>query len=288
MARQRTTISPPTRQPEGGAFGRVLRDWRHKRGLSQLDLALSSEVSQRHISFLESGRAMPSRDMILRLGAMLDVPMRDQNVMLIAAGFAAIYQERTLDAPEMQQVRKALDYMLRQQEPYPAIVCDRHWHLMMGNDASTRLMMWLHTPLVAQLQPDEPLNLLRLMFHPEGIRPYIKNWHDIAGHLIERVHREVVTGGQPEATTALLEELLNYPDVPRSWQVPNWASWHAPMAALELARDGLELHFFSTITTLGTPQDITLQELRLECFFPADEMTERNVEILTQSVSIAS
>ncbi len=292
MALQPTHLSPSARQSarqsESWPFGHMLRDWRHKRGLSQLDLALASEVSQRHLSFLESGRSMPSRDMIVRLGTMLDVPMRDQNAMLMAAGFAAIYPERTLEAPEMQQVHKALTYMLKQQEPYPAIVFDQHWNLIMGNEASTRLMKWLQTPLLVQLSPDEPLNLLRLMFHPEGIRPYIKNWHDIASHLIERVHREAVAGGQLKETTALLEELLNYPDVPQSWQVPNGASWQAPMAGLEFERDGLELNFFSTITTLGTPQDITLQELRLECFFPADDLTERNIEILTQSVSITS
>lgn len=270
--------------PEASTFGRVLRDWRHKRGLSQLDLALAAEGSQRHISFLESGRSQPSRDMVLRLATVLDIPLRGQNVMLVAAGFAPMYQTRALADPELHLVQKALSCMLRQQEPYPAIVVDRHWNLHMGNEAAGRLLNWLMAPSMTPNVPgqDGSLNLLRLLLHPQGIRPYIRNWHAVAGHLIARLHREAIIDGQSDTTLALLNELLAYPDVPRAWHMPNWEDLQAPVLAVELTKAELTLCFFTTITTLGTPHDITLQELRLECFFPADETTERNIEALRE------
>ena len=282
MAKRDDMKSEQLARREAGAFGRLLRDWRRKRGVSQLDLALASDVSQRHISFLESGRSQPSRDMVLRLATVLDLPLREHNVMLLAAGFAQLYSARDLADPDMQQVRKALDYMLRQQEPYPAVVVDRYWNMLMGNDASGRLMTWLVDPPTAQSfpGPDGRLNLLRLLFHPHGIRPFITNWREVAGHLIERLHREAVIDGQHGTTMTLLDELLSYPDVPRTWQTANMEAWQAPLLTIELAKDDLVLRFFTTITTLGTPHDITLQELRVECFFPADAATERNIKVL--------
>lgn len=260
--------SSSRRRTEERTFGPVLRAWRHQRGLSQLALALASQVSQRHISFLESGRSQPSPEMVLRLGTVLDVPLREQNVMLMAAGYAPIYQARELTDPEMAQVRKALEYMLHQQEPYPALVVDRHWHLRLANAASGRLLAWLIEPhkLHQFCNAAGHLNLLRLLFHPDGIRQFIDNWHDVAGHLIERLHREAVTDGPQSVTMELLNELLAYPDVPGNWQVPHWEAWQAPVLIIAFAKDELALRFFSTITTLGTPHDITLQELRLECF----------------------
>jgi hypothetical protein len=182
----------------------------------------------------------------------------------------------------MQQVRKAFDCMLRQHEPYPAIVIDRHWNLLRGNDAAQRLLAWVVGAQTAQTVTGlhERLNLLRLMFHPDGMRPFVRNWPEVAGHLVERLHREAIVDGQSDATMALLHELLSYPDVPPTWRSPNWESLHAPVLTVDLAKDDLVLSFFTTITTLGTPHDITLQELRLECFFPADEATERNIEAL--------
>ena len=274
---------------EASAFGRILRDWRRKRGVSQLELALAAEGSQRHISFLESGRSQPSRDMVLRLAKVLDMPLREQNVMLIAAGFAPVYPARELADPELLQVRKALDCMLRQQEPYPAMVIDRHGNLRLGNDAAERLLTWLMEPHMAHrlLGPDGPLNLLRLLFHPDGVRPYIRNWPEVAGHLIERLHREAIIDGQSDATMALLTELLTYPDVPQAWHIPNWEALQVPVLIVELTKNDLTLSFFTTITTLGTPHDITLQELRLECFFPADEATERNIKALRERGTLA-
>lgn len=274
-------------RPTAGAFGRVLRDWRHKRGVSQLDLALAADGSQRHISFLESGRAQPSRDMVLRLATVLDIPLRAQNVLLVAAGFAPMYQERALTDPEMQPIRKALDCMLHQHEPYPAMVIDRHWNLRLGNEAAGRLLTWLMDPHMAHCfpGPDGPLNLIRLLFHPNGVRPYIRNWQAVAGHLVEHLHREAIIDGQSDATMTLLDEFLSYPDVPRAWHHPNWEALQAPVLTVELAKGDLALDFFTTLTTLGTPHDITLQELRLECFFPADEATERNIEALKGSTT---
>ncbi|PON13479.1 XRE family transcriptional regulator [Candidatus Entotheonella serta] len=260
----------------GGAFGQVLRNWRRTRGLSQLSLALESEVSQRHISFLESGRSHPSREMVLRLATVLDVSLREQNVLLAVAGFAQAYQERDLDDPTMAQVRKALDFMLRQQEPYPAVVVDRHWYVLAGNTASTRLTAWLGDPRESPHYnvSDDRVNLMRFLFHPAGWRPFVTNWQEVAGWLIERLHREVITDGQSVTSRALLDEMLTYPDVPRAWRTPNWEVASTPLLTLDLLKDGLNLRSFSTITTLGTPHDITLQELRLESWFPADEATE--------------
>jgi transcriptional regulator with XRE-family HTH domain len=267
-------------RPQGGAFGRVLREWRRTRGVSQLDLALASGVSQRHISFLESGRAHPSRDMVLRLATVLDIPLRAQNVLLTAAGFAAIYEERELDDLEMQQVRKALNYLLRQHEPYPVLVIDRHWNLLMSNGAAARVLAWLRDPatMPAHLSAGGRLNLLRALCHPDGLRPYIQNWPTVAGWLIERAHREAAADGQSDTTRALLQEVLAYPEVPRAWQVPHWETPHEPLLTVVLAKDGRVLQFFTTMTTFGTPHDIALQELRLESFFPADEATERTLQ----------
>ncbi len=269
------------RESQRSAFGRVLRDWRTTRGLSQLELALNGDVSQRHISFLESGRAQPSRDMVLQLATVLDIPLREQNIMLEAAGFAHVFKARELSDPQIEQVRKALEHML-QSQPYPSVVIDRHWNLQMGNAASTHLMNWLMEPnmMSDELTPNGQMNVLRLLFHPDGIRPFVGNWREVAGALIERLHREAVADGQREATMSFLDELLAYPDVPRDWFAPNWEAWTAPILTLNLAKDGLELNFFSTITTLGTPRDITLQELHIEHFFPADTITERNFRIL--------
>jgi hypothetical protein len=221
--------------------------------------------------------------MVLRLATVLDIPLREQNVMLVAAGFAPVYQARDLADAALQQVRKALGCMLRQQEPYPAMVIDRHWNLLMANTALEKLMAWLLAPAGASTLPASPgsVNLLRLLFHPDGIRPFVRNWHDVAGHLVERLHREAIIDGQSNATMALLHELLAYADVPRTWRLPDWEAGQAPVLTIELAKEERTLRFFTTITTLGTPHDITLQELRLECFFPADEATEGNIEALT-------
>lgn len=268
----------PTSQQQLDSFGLLLKQWRSQRGLSQLDLAVTSQVSQRHISFLESGRAKPSRAMVLQLAEVLEIPLRQQNLMLTAAGFAPIHVETDLSAPEMAAIRKALDFMLRQQEPYPAIVVDRYWHLLLTNNAATRLLTTF-IPL-EQLQTyfykDGKINLMRAMFHPQGLRPFVVNWEDFSGHLLQRLHREAIADGESEQSRALLDELMNYPGISETWHLSERTTHNTMLLTVHLKRANLELQFFSTIATLGTPYDITLQELRIECLFPADEATEQN------------
>jgi transcriptional regulator with XRE-family HTH domain len=260
------------------SFGLLLKQWRSQRGFSQLDLAVTSQVSQRHISFLESGRANPSRDMVLQLAAVLQIPLRQQNLMLSAAGFAPIHTETDLSSPEMVPVRRALEFMLRQQEPYPGIVVDRYWNLLLANDAATRLFGAFIAPeeLQTRFYQDGRINLMRAMFHPQGFRPFVMNWDDFAGHLLQRLHREAIAEGESEQSSALLNELMGYPGITDTWQSSSHTTHNSLLLAIHLKKADLELQFFSTIATLGTPYDITLQELRIECMFPADEITELN------------
>ena len=261
----------PSRKPvAASAVGGLIRQWRERRRLSQLTLALDAEISARHLSFLETGRANPSRDMVLLLARVLEVPPRGRNELLLAAGYAPVYHERGLDAPEMAQVRRALQFTLRQQEPYPALVVDGRWNILMSNEGATRLMgLFLDPGEAATLGPP---NALRLFYHPRGMRPFIENWQATAGALIQWLHRDTLRG-RPE-TARLLDELLSYPDVPKAWRTLDLDAPAAPFLAVELAKDDLHLTFFSTLTSLGVPYDITLDELRVECFFPADEGSE--------------
>jgi transcriptional regulator with XRE-family HTH domain len=273
------------------SFGMLLKQWRSKRGISQLELSLTSQVSQRHISFLESGRSKPSREMVLGLADVLDVPLRQQNLLLTTAGFAPIYTESDLAAPEMSMICKAIDLMLLKQEPYPAFAIDRYWNLLLANAAANRLIaafIDLET-LQTQFYQDGKLNLLRLMFHPQGLRPFVVNWEDGAGQLLRRVQREAqdpigkspskkieTTKPQIDRSVELFDELMGYPGVPELWQTSHRVVQNTLLLPVHLKRDRLELQFFSTIATLGTAADITLQELRIECMFPADELTEQN------------
>ena len=268
-------------------FGVVLRQWRAARGMSQLTLATEAEISPRHLSFLETGRAQPSREMVLLLAGVLDVPLRDQNVLLGAAGYAPIYRETALGAPELGHVRRALGFMLAQQEPFPALVVDRHWNLLMQNEGAGRIFaLFLDREAIAQI-PGPP-NVVRLTFHPQGLRRYIVNWEALAGPLIQQIHREAVGGVPDEGTRRLLDEVLSYPGVPVRWRTPDAKAQSAPFLAMVLRKGDLTLRFFSTIATLGTPQDITLQELRVECFFPGDEATEEFARHLAGSATVAS
>ncbi len=256
----------------GSAFGPLLRQWRARRRMSQLDLAAEAEISSRHLSFIETGRAGPSREMVRLLAQVLDVPLRDRNALLTAAGYAPIYRETRLEAPAMAQARRALDFILRQQEPYPALVLDRHWNVLDVNEGSARVQQaFLDAAAVAELGPP---NAMRLMFHPRAFRPYIVNWEATAASLIQWLHRDALSGFADTETRALLQELLSYPDVPRHWRTLDLEASTAPFLPIEFSKDELSLRYFTTLTSLGTPHDITLQELRIECFFPADEATE--------------
>jgi transcriptional regulator with XRE-family HTH domain len=244
-------------------LGTLLRDWRQRRRLSQLDLALEAGVSARHLSFLETGRAKPSREMVLHLSEQLDVPLRDRNRLLLAAGFAPAFEERSIDAPEMAPVREALDRVLGGHEPYPAVVVDRWWNLAAANRSIATF-----TADVPERLMEPPVNVLRVSLHPDGMASRILNYGEWRAHLLDRLQRQVTLTAD-ERLAALLEEVSSYPG--------ETAEVHGPGGeiAVPLLWDagGQELAFFSTIATFGTAVDITLAELSIEAFFPADEAT---------------
>ncbi len=228
-------------------------------------------MTPRHVSFVESGRASPSRDMVLTLASTLDLPLRDRNQLLLAAGYAPLYQDTELAAPAMTPVRAAIDRVLRRHEPYPAVVLSRHWDVMQANDAAAALFAWLLGP--AGDPAGGPANVVRLMFDPHGLRPHVANWTDVAEALIRRVHREAVGGVPDRRTEQLLADALAAPGVPRRWHTPDLTTDLLPVVPVEFARDGRTLRYFSMVTTVGTPQDVAAQEIRLESFFPTDDAT---------------
>jgi transcriptional regulator with XRE-family HTH domain len=251
-------------------FPRLLKTWRQRRRLSQLELALEAGVSQRHVSFLESGRARPSRSMILQLGETLDVPLRERNGWLLAAGFAPVFRERPLDDPQMSQVLGAVRRMLANHEPLPAIAIDRAWNVRLANRPFELLASLLGEDAWARVGGTER-NLMRLLFHPDGIRPLVANWGAIAPLLWHRAHREAEALGGEELR-ALLAELARHQDAATLRVAEETAL--VPVLPLELCRDGLRLSLFTVIATFGTAQDVTADELRIESFFAADEATE--------------
>jgi transcriptional regulator with XRE-family HTH domain len=252
------------------ALGRLLKEWSGRRGLSQLGLALAARTTQRHLSFIESGRTTPSREMILRLAASMDVPLRQQNALLLAGGCAPAWSERALAEPALAMVSRALDHMLVQQEPFPAFVVDRRWNLLRANTGAVRLTEFLLGPTPANA---EPANLAVALMSSEGLRPFIANWPDVALYFLRGVQADAQADGTP-ATAELLERLLGLPDVSslsEGWPLDDS---QPPVLPIHFRRNDTSLHLFTTIATLGTPRDVTLQEIRVECFFPADDPTE--------------
>lgn len=249
----------------------LLRQWRERRKMSQQALALEAGVSTRHLSFVETGRAQPNREAILSLARSLEIPLRARNELLTAAGFAPIYRETSLDVPELAQVRRAVDFMLKQQEPYPAMVLDRHWNIVMSNEAMSRLTSLFLSPQEA-VEAGAP-NIMRLTYHPKGLRSWIVNWEETASAYIQWLHRDLLRTGD-DKTAALLDELLSYPGIPRKWLSLDLDASTEPFLAMEFRKGNLRLCFFTTIASLGTPYDITLHELRIESFFPADGATD--------------
>ncbi|WP_181259252.1 helix-turn-helix domain-containing protein [Pseudoduganella armeniaca] len=251
-------------------FAQALRYWRGKRGLSQLALSAEANVSQRHLSFLESGRSQPSRELILKLGLVLDVPLRQRNAMLLAAGFAPAYQERDLSDPELAAVRQALEFMLAQAAPYPALVVDRLWNLVMANEPAVAMMRFLlDMPAHAPIPRDGSLNVIRLTL--TALRPLIVNWEEVCADQLLWLQREAMSDGPGSEATALLRELTALPSLAASTQSPNLERRALPFLPLTLRKGDVTLNLFTTITTLGTPHDVTVHELRLESFFPADQ-----------------
>ena len=263
--------SPQGAVANGSPLGRLLKDRRARRGLSQLALAVAARTTQRHLSFIESGRAKPSREMILRLAATLSLSLRQQNALILAAGFAPLWHERDLSAPDLAVVNSALDYMLGQHEPYPAFVVDRCWNLLRANRGALNLTDFL-TGAAPPTTPSERINLAVALLAPDRLRPFIVNWQEVALHFIRGVQADAHVDGMAE-TADLLNRLLAFPDVPAASEIPTPEESQSPVLPIHFQRDGTSLCLFTTIATLGTPRDVTLEEIRIEFFFPMDEPT---------------
>lgn len=249
--------------------GNLLRTWRQRRRMSQLELALEAEVSQRHLSFVESGRSAPSREMILHLAERLSIPLRERNILLVAAGFAPIYQERSLDDPALAAQREAIDVVLKSHEPFPALAVDRYWTLVAANAAIGPLIAGIDAKL---LEP--PLNVLRISLHPEGMAPRIVNYDEWRALIIASVAQQVDASADAKLND-LLAELKAFPR-PRGGAIRMPApkrDYGNVVVPLQLATPEGLLSFFSTVTVFGTPVDITLAEIAIEAFYPADKAT---------------
>jgi transcriptional regulator with XRE-family HTH domain len=262
-------------------LGSSLRRWRSVRGKSQLDLALEAGVSQRYLSFVESGRSTPGRQKLLDLAEALDVPFRDRNALLLAAGYAPIYAEGAWNEPQMRSITNAVERMLRQQEPYPAILMDRYWNVLATNDAAPHFF----GQFVDLAARKSPRNVLHLMFDPAGMRPFIRDWDRVARSLIERVYREAVGRIIDDRTRELLDTLAAYEG---SGAEGAGSGEPLPMIPLSFEKNGVVLNYFSIISTVGTPTTISAQELRLECMFPLDEATEQRHQALLSRGTAAS
>ncbi|MGY4828712.1 helix-turn-helix domain-containing protein [Sphaerotilaceae bacterium SBD11-9] len=265
-----TAVASTTPLPVGA----LLREWRQRRRLSQLDLATDADISTRHLSYMETGRATPSRAMVLHLAEQLGVPLRERNALLTAAGYAPLYPERKLDDPALQAARQTVEQLLKVHEPHPALAVDRHWNMLAHNQPLLLLIQDIPPEL---LQP--PVNVLRLSLHPQGVAPKIVNLLAWREHLFERLRHQITVSADP-VLAALLKELQGYP-------VPPDAEQHEPIAGnavavpLKIRSSVGVLSFLSTTTVFGTPIDITLSELALETFFPADEFTTRALRHLS-------
>ncbi|MGF6770386.1 transcriptional regulator with XRE-family HTH domain [Paraburkholderia sp. GAS199] len=271
------TATPP------GELGALLRYWRDLRGTSQLDLSFNAGVSQRHISFIESGRSVPSRQMLIDIAQTLDIPLRERNTLLLAAGYAPVYSDAAWNAREMESVTRALGRMLRQHEPFPALVMDRHWNVLMTNDAAPRFF----NSFIDMAARKGPRNMLHLIFDPQGMRPFVADWPAVSDSLIQRVHREAVGRVADEETHALLAELEAFSaeasdvasavaseSAPQQKAATLSPSPAMPVIPIGFVKDGEVLNYFSMVASVGTPQSIAAQELRIECMFPADDATE--------------
>lgn len=258
---------------QASSFGALLREWRLARRLTQQGLAEQAEISTRHLSFLETGRSQASREMVLVLGNALELPLRERNMLLVAAGFAPVYRQTSLDAAPMQHVRRALDRVLAQQEPFPAMVLDRMWNLLRMNDGCTRMF----ARLLAGREPKPEVfsNLAHALFHPDGLREVIVDWPTLAAGMADRLHREAAADPSPDGLRALRDAVLAYPGVPQELHAPTLDREPPVAVAVHLrAPDGGEARIFTMLTTIGTPLDVTAEELRIELYFPLDDASE--------------
>ena len=248
-------------------LGKLLRYWRGERGKSQLDLSMDTGISQRHLSFVESGRSAPSRDFLSIVSDALNIPLRERNVLLLASGYAPQYSEQSMDAEQMATVTRAIDRMLQQHEPHPALVLDRHWNVVRTNEAAPR---FFGSFVDLEMRP-KPRNLLDLMFDPTGMRPFVEEWEKVASGLLQRVRREAVGQVVDAGLQKLLEQLRRYPGVT---ELRPPLAPQSPVLPITFRRGNELFSYFSLITTVGTPQCITAQELRVECMFPTHTKEE--------------
>ena len=271
------TFNPPAGRAAAPHFGEHLRQWRQRRRMSQLDLAHEAEISTRHLSFVETGRSAPSREMVLRLAERLDVPLRERNALLVAAGFAPMYRERPLDDPALAAARRAVDLILKGHEPHPALAVDRHWNLVAHNAMVPHLLAGADSSLLAP-----PVNVLRLSLHPLGLAPKIVNLVQWRHHLFERLRQQVHATGDG-TLAALAEELRGYPVPAGAGEARLEGELLGVAMPLQFRTDGGVLSFISTTTVFGSAVDVTLQELALETFFPADAFTAGALRALAQA-----
>ena len=264
-----TVQNPILHDVAAGHFSSLLKHWRNVRRLTQIELAGDANVSARHLCFLETGRAQPSREMVQLLGSALDLPLEERNALHVAAGFVPPYGDRGLAADNLQHVRQAFDFILRQQEPYPGIVIDGHWDVRIRNEASRRLFKVFHESY--EMESDIADNAMHVVFHPKGLRQFIVNWNEFAGQMIQILHREVAQGSSVAAQ--LLDEIMTYPGLSAEWRRPRNPAASSPVMTMQLAKGDFRLAFFSTFTTLAMPADAALQKFKIECFYPADSAT---------------
>lgn len=265
---------------EPTSLGELLRKWRSMRNLSQLDLAVRAETSARHISFIETGRGRPSKGLLLRLADVLEIPLRARNTLLESAGFASCYSETGLSEPEMEQVRKTLEFICRATEPYPVMIIDRYWNILMANEAMKRLTETFIDD--AEMLDQQNLNLMRLVLHPRGWRKNIENIAEFEPYMASRVSRALNTDPQDKKMRAIWDEVCSYSDEDHTTSDNSWNGLPQLLKPIHLKNDKAELKLFTTIATLGAPQDITLQELRIECGFPVDKRSEQCLRELSK------
>jgi transcriptional regulator with XRE-family HTH domain len=269
-SRSRQSAAAPTH------VGELLRQWRGARRLSQLALALDAGISARHLSCVETGKAQPSRELIARLAETLDMPLRERNMLLMAAGYTPEYAETPLSDPELRQVQRAIEFILEHQEPYPAFVMNRCWDVLQANRAAARLEDFLCGGSIHR-------NMMRRFFDPQDIRAAVVNWDEIAGDLIRHLHDEIAASPSHPTMRELLEEMLSYPGIPSHWRTRQLGASPPPLLTVVFRKEDHELRFFSTITGFGTPRDVTIDELRIECTFAADEPTAQLCRVLAQN-----
>lgn len=258
-------------------FGDLIKGWRKTRGLSQMELGFAADISSKHISFLENGRSQPSREMIIRLSNSLDIPLSERNVLFSAAGFAEAYSRMSIDQPAMAAVRNALQIILDNHTPFPALVFDWDWNIVMLNKPHQVM-----SESIAAQQPNFPdtQNILELLFDPSGYRPFVENWEEVVSVILQRLHKEKIM--YQDRHSDLIERLMKYPGIPQYWQSYD-TDLSQPMVNITVRLGELRLKLFSTLASFGTAIDITMQELIIEQYFPADEVTRQFFETQLQS-----